>query len=253
MPLVTPWGVLSNTDVPGEDLPCIGRPNGAVRGIYSNTTYEDGSYDIEVAYYFLDSNFDEMRDYFVSKLVECNFNKDQETTSGFVFPGMDFAQIYSAEYSKGDDSLSLIVGSVQGDMVFTVAHLSYSHYEYNDSMSEEEQMPEEQREPQEVTPVGVAAVQNENIKPVLSEVFGKVYLVSYASSPFVYLKYDLKELATANDVSALASAFESRGYTLLSATTETENSVVVVKNNNMITVTFYNKGDYVEVSIVPLS
>jgi len=205
--------------------------------------------------YFWCYEFKRFKNYFVSKMQECGYTKESETTSGMSFPGLEAMQMYQVDYTKGDDSASvtIVLATINGEQ-YTFAMVGYDHYVYTEEGSAQQQQEEEQQSstPNEVTPTGDAATWDEEIKPILENVFGKVYLISYSTvqGQMVFLGYTLSRLATHNDASTLANEFESNRYNVVVVSTEdAQDTVTVMKNNNMVVVTFYNEGDNLEVSI----
>ncbi len=261
--LVTPWGVLSGTDAPGEDLECIGRPGGMVRGYYEKSEYGDGSFDVTIVYYSEGDSFESVKSAMTQKISSCGWSLESSSTSGVSLPGMNALSACQAEYSKGDDSLSLVVALVKsGDREYTIVNLELSHYPAGTEESESPEPGVQESEsqdysgsgaPEPVTPTGEAATWDEEVRPVLESVYDTVVLFEYGTYPGVYLKYWVPRETTPSDASLLAQEFTSRGYELVGVSTGVEAPEAYVnleRDDKIVSVTLYPGGDYVEVLVL---
>jgi hypothetical protein len=125
---------------------------------------------------------------------------------------------------------------------------------------EEEQTPEENFNATEEIQVDSTFVReaNNDIGPIIKEVFGEVKLSSFFSN---YLgmgegsgmvQFTVKRVATSSDINKLGSAFTSRGFTVItSGFAEGSGSLMATKGENQYTLT-YDK-DSQEITVVIFS
>ena len=197
--VMSPFGILSASDAAGEDIPCIGRPAGMVRGLYSRTE-EGQEYTVDVVYFKKGLDFQTVKEYFTGKAGACGWQKESEASASISTPQFTLHQGTSVDYSKGPDSLSLSVLTVTGPdgTDYTMAQLTLEH---RVEQAQEEQQPaqeqEEEQQVQEQQAPAEAQPYDQLVKPVLSDVFGSASLSSYLVStssegnPMIFLTYQL--------------------------------------------------------------
>ncbi len=243
---VTPFGVLSVSDASGEDLPCIGRYSGMVRGLYEKSSDEDGSYNIHIVYYKSGNSFSDVKNYFISRVEDCGYEKQSETTSGFSFPGAKVVNNYEADYTKDSDDLemNIIYVKLQTGKEYTFVEIQFNHYsDETQDNSEESSSPSQEDNPYysstEVQPNGdLARSLNNVIKPSLISIYGGAKLIksstiNYNGMEGTDLTYVVKRPVEQSDDSSLADIIRNDGYQIVSdEVSSSDISISSVKNEN---------------------
>lgn len=133
--IITPFGpmALPTSDVQGSDIDCVGRYSGMIRVMYDNYTEPDGYYDLSVIYYISGNVFEQVKQYFTNKILECGYEKQSESNIAppLQTPTISLEKYNTIEYYKGD-SISL---------TFTVVLLKYNGQYYTFVQLEKTQQP----------------------------------------------------------------------------------------------------------------
>jgi len=244
---MSPFGMLAGTDAQGTDIPCIGRPAGMTRGMYSETAKGE-DYSTTIVYYKKGNDFQNVKEYFSSKAESCGWSKASETSASITTPGFSMKQGSVLKYGREDNSLTVTVVAVSttDGKEYTMANAVLEHY-----TEEEQEGSEQQTTGSETT--GFDSIMEQQapaeaqdyaqlIKPALSSAFGDAKLTSYTViGNNTNLLYATKNLLNSKNTGELKQELSKvlvpEGYSNTISSTTSERFTFSYKNREGDTIT----------------
>ena len=203
---------ISLQPVAGDDLPCIGAPEGYTMVFYEHSSDDYGDYTT-AGYAREGDHLSETLSWIRSRASACGFEKTEETSGAY---GGARGTSMSFEGDGGEKHLDADVAVVTGSdgKTYTLLRLGLDVY------IEEEAGGGEQTEQTEQggtnTVVGPAAKYDKIFRPILKSVFGTpvtVQQADYISNTYHY-DYILPRSIQESDTQALVDALEEEGFSL---------------------------------------
>ncbi len=255
--VMSPFGLmLSEADAAGQDLECIGRPPGTVRGYYTKT--EDtglGETSVTIVYYKKGTDADSVKQFVESKAQECGWKKTSESSGSVSTPGFQIVQGYSLEYEKQDTSLGvdIIAAKTSGgnEEGYTFIEFTVNEHsgEQGTAAQQETTTTEEESGFGAVTEPSVTdadAQKYDNLlKPVFQKVFGSTKLSAYAAvegeQKMITLEYVLEQGAQASKLAdlknELSQALNPEGFSNIVSTVTSDSFIYSYKGLRDSTIT----------------
>ena len=246
---------VSLSPVNGEDIPCIGAPEGYTRVYYDRQSDMDGNY-LTVGYAREGDHLDSALSWIRSKASACGFTLTNET-SGAV-PG---AQGHSLIFDTPDGSktLSFDVAVVTGSdgKTYTLVRVGLDEYYETGNVPESNESSGESAQGEQGgvnTITGPAAKYDKVFRPIVASVFGSPVIVQqadYIANTYHY-DYIVPRIIAEQDTQAVINAFQDANFSLMPENEQGEHvSLGFTRNHEWLQVDYDIAGNIVTIVYVP--
>jgi len=236
--LVTPWGVFTGKEVPGEDLACIGRYDDMIRGAYKKDQVGKGLV-INLVYYKKGDIYKNVKSYFTSQMEKCGYKKESESEGPLSMPKFEITRRYTASYKKSKERILLTIGVLKSknSEKYTLVVMNYSRLPEISKSSKNMFISKTN-----TLTIGSKSKKLDNIiRPVLISIFGEVKLIDgseMSMGPMMLsrLTYHLNRNIKKKDITILENeikkAIRSKGYILAGNKMENSKFIMTFMKNN---------------------
>ncbi len=242
------------TPAGGEDLGCIGTPEGYTKVYYDRSTDVDGTF-VQVAYVKEGDHLSSVEGWVRSRTNACGFDLKGETAGSTYF-----ATGKSLEYERnnGNESLQVDVGTLRGSDGKTYTFVYFNYTEWNQEAygeGSETGTAEEQEEQGGVNNVvGPAAKYVDLFREILRDAFGANVTIKQADYVANTYHYDfiLSRSIVEEDAQPLIDDFQEKGFSLLPENQQGEHvSLGFTRNNEWLQADYDIGGNIVTIIYVP--
>ena len=237
---------ISLTPVGGEDIKCIGVPEGYIRVYYDRSTDVDGTF-VQVAYVKEGNHLSSVEKWVRFRASTCGFDLKGETAGSTYF-----ATGKSLEYERnnGNESLQVDVGILRGSDGKAYTFVYFNYTEWNQEAYGEGSKSE--------TIEGSANTRSGQyagfLQEMLQEAFGADVTLERAVHSYSIYQYDftVSRNIVEEDIQPLIDAFRDRGFALTARNQDGSHvSLAMTKSDGSVTVEFDIGGNTVTVIYVP--
>ena len=234
------------TPVGGEDIKCIGAPEGYTRVYYDKSTDVDGTF-VQVAYVKEGEYLSSVEKWIRFRASTCGFVLKEETAGS-----THIATGKSLEYERnnGNESLQVDVGILRGSdgKVYTFVYFNYT--EWNQEAYEEGS----ESETIEGSTNTQSGQYNVFFQEILQEAFGADVTLERSVHSYSIYQYDfaVSRNIVEEDMQPLIDVFRDRGFALTARNQDGSHvSLAMTKSDGSVTVEFDIGGNTVTVIYVP--
>jgi hypothetical protein len=252
---------LSLSPVQGEDVPCVGTPDGYWRAFaYKNA--DDQEIDITVGYLKRGDDFEAAKNWVLTQLAKCGYSKDYEEQGGIngIRGHRYYFKVMPNENPEVAVTVAVIPASATPDQKeYTFIGLEYynnlleSDIDSGESYGTGDSSSSESSPPQDVPVTGALKEWDDTFRPILKAVFGEPVVLTSAANPVPHnygLDYALPCSVKAEDSATLLEAFTNAGWQQLSAEQDqTSGSFALQKGKTLVQVDYDVGGDVITVTV----